>query len=527
MSPLFDNDARLDARRNPRQMLLETALVLLVFALQGAWPVPDVNESVYLPKLKHAWDPGWAAKDFYLNSADAHGVFGLVLGWPTRLLSLPAFAWTGRLLTWGLLAWAWQRLSAALVPYRWLSVLTAGLFVCLQERGQMAGEWVIGGFEAKGLAYACVFVGLICLVRNRWNLALMALGAATALHGLVGGWSLVALVVAWLLEGPARPRLTTLWPGLLAAVPLAALGIWPAIAMNADVSSDIMAEANRIYVYQRLMHHLLPQAFRSDMVLRHVILAALLLGLWATAPRGEGRYRLLSFAIGAVLIAAAGWLIALATAGRPELSASLLRYYWFRLADAMVPLGVALGIVASAAAAARLRPYRASWSLGIVAGIASLHLAGYAIDRLYPTRPRADKENKIDDYVAWRHLTNWVARHTPDDALFLTPRSQQTFNWYTGRSEVVTWKNIPQNASGIVEWWGRLNDIYGQPAAEGPESWHDSLVDVPIARLQQLAGKYGFEYMVMKAEPPMPLPVVYRNETYVVYRMPYANGSAP
>src|SRR5690606_8966009 len=152
-------------------------------------------------------------------------------------------------------------------------------------------------------------------------------------HGLVGGWSLVALIVAWVLEGSQRPRWTTLWPGVLAALLLAAIGTWPAVAMNADVSADVVAHANQIYVYERLMHHLLPQTFKEYMVLKHLVLAAVLVGLWSSRPRGEGRFRLLSFAFGGVLIASAGWLIALTTADHPELGASLLRYYWFRLSD--------------------------------------------------------------------------------------------------------------------------------------------------------------------------------------------------
>jgi hypothetical protein len=193
----------------------------------------------------------------------------------------------------------------------------------------------------------------------------------------------------------------------------------------------------------------------------------------------------------------------------------------------MTPLGIALGSVAWLATMGRVRPLRANFMLGITAGIAALYLSGYAIDRLYPTRPRADKANKIADYVAWRQLTDWVKQQTPDDALFLTPRSQQTFNWYTGRSEVITWKNLPQDATGIVEWWARLNDVYRPQPDDEPEDWYESLANIPVPRLRRLAEKYGFEYLVTEALPPLALPVVYRNESYAVYKMPRGNGTAP
>ena len=69
----------------------------------------------------------------------------------------------------------------------WLAVLTAELFVLLTEQTHMAGEWIIGGVEAKGFAYVLVFLGLEAMVRDRWNRAWLLWGAASLLHVVVGG----------------------------------------------------------------------------------------------------------------------------------------------------------------------------------------------------------------------------------------------------------------------------------------------------------------------------------------------------
>ena len=95
---------------------IEIALVFAVFCLLGAWPVPDVNESHYLGRAIHYWNPDWAHGDFFLDSADTHKVFYFTLGWATKFLSLTAFAWCGRALAWLLLAWSWRRLSVVVVP---------------------------------------------------------------------------------------------------------------------------------------------------------------------------------------------------------------------------------------------------------------------------------------------------------------------------------------------------------------------------------------------------------------------------
>jgi len=177
--------------RMPRlQAVLEVLLVFLVFTIQGAWPVPDVNEPNYLGKAIHFWNPDWGRGDFFLGTGDTHAVFYFTFGWLSLWLSPVALAWTGRLLTWALLAWSWRRLSFAVVPVRWMAVLTAAIFMMLLQHFHLAGEWVVGGVEAKGFAYVLVFLGLEALVRGRWNAMWLLMGAGRGVPragGRLGG----------------------------------------------------------------------------------------------------------------------------------------------------------------------------------------------------------------------------------------------------------------------------------------------------------------------------------------------------
>ena len=86
--------------------LAEILAIFALFALQGAWPVPDVNEAHYLGKAAHYWNPDWIRGDFFLDSADSHKVFYFTFGWLTLWLPLPAVAWTGRIIAWLLMAWS-------------------------------------------------------------------------------------------------------------------------------------------------------------------------------------------------------------------------------------------------------------------------------------------------------------------------------------------------------------------------------------------------------------------------------------
>ena len=66
----------------------------------------------------------------------------------------------------------------------------------------------------------------------------------------------------------------------------------------------------------------------------------------------------------------------------------------------------------------------------------------------------------------------------------------QTFKWYTGHSEVATWKDIPQDAKELVAVVGaaagRLR--HGPPAARCPLA-DPSLTELDPERLRQLGAE--------------------------------------
>ena len=108
---------------------------------------------------------------------------------------------------------------------------------------------------------------------------------------------------------------------------------------------------------------------------------------------------------------------------------------------------------------------RPCW-LALAILVAAFHVGDRAIDRIAPRPPRS---HRLADFEAWHAACEWVANSgkIPPGARFLVPRLAQTFKWYTGHSDVATWKDVPQDAKSIVQWWDRIQDIYatGQAAA--------------------------------------------------------------
>lgn len=519
----------------PIGRLGEVLLILLVFFVIAGDPVPHNNEPHYLCRLKHFWDPTWCRGDVFLESPDAHGLFVWLFGWVTIWLSLPTTAWVGRILAWTCLAWAWQRLSWRLVPLPLSAVLSAALWVTLIETSHLAGEWVVGGVEAKCFAYVFVLLALRELVDRRWNRAWISLGAATAIHVLVGGWSLVIFCGIWLLDplrgtrtGPAFFRaVRSMLPGLVLGGLLSLLGIVPALALTWNETPELIAEANQIYVFERLPHHLalltLPQ---SEMVLRFTLHGLLILAFWLLARvcrsnhiNNRGLRTIMWYAGGAVLLALSGLAIEFLCWNEPQLAAKLLRYYWFRLTDVAVPLAVSLQVVSLIAWGFAQRKSGAVWGLAVAIWLTSLLIGVKTVERLIRPIPPADRQ--MADHAAWVNACDWIRDHTPPDATFLTPRLANSFKWRTGRPEVVTRKDIPQDARSMVAWFERLQNVFYYNTGSGEEPTNTP-GQLGTERAVAMARRYGAAYIVSDHNHPLVLPVVYPNrkhpnDTYVVY----------
>jgi hypothetical protein len=484
-----------------RGHVAEAALIVaLVFLVAGTAP-PDVNEAHYLTKAKHWWAPSWCGADVFLDSADAHAVFFGLFGWPTLWLSFTAVTWCGRLVTWALVAWAWQRLSWSIMPHRYVSVLTAAWFLVLTGHFQLAGEWAIGGVEAKAVAYVCVLWALRAVVRQRWDQAWVWLGAATALHVLVGGWSSVATALAWLLSGPSRPALRSMWLGLVIGAGLSLLGFLPALWLSFGVDPATAAEANVIYVFGRLPHHLVFHMFAPARLVMFGLLMIAWLLLSRLAWRCEPWACLHRFAIGALSIAVVGIMLDLVLLSLPPLAAKLLRFYWFRLSDVAVPLAVtmAIPVVLKRWQAELLPAARYLWAAAVLVpavvlgSVVAEHEMDFRPGGIVQSSPRGSwtDEQLVARYRSWQETCQWIKQHTDPHARFLTPRNQQTFKWYAERAEVTCWKDIPQAQASIVIWWRLLQEIYPQAVIEhGLGAWSDE-------QLREIAQREQVDYIVV------------------------------
>jgi hypothetical protein len=503
--------------------ILEIGAIFMVLSCLTHSPPPDVNEAHYLTKAKHFWNSEYCPHDLFLNSASAHWLFYLTFGWLSLFMSLDNLAWTGRALVNLLMAAGWQNLSWNILPRKGFSLFTLIVFFFLNHSFHLAGEWVIGGFEAKGLAYGLLFFGLSAAISNSWSLSWIFLGAATAFHPLVGGWTWLALTVVRIGAGPVECNQASTGRGtgtsdrhwekfaFLAALGISLPGLLPPLLADRGIDDLTRTSAHQIHVMQRLPHHLYFLNFTTGRTACFVSMALAWFGLYSIIRRRWRQTYLSKFAtlfyfgFFSLMIAWGGLILSAVAEAQSTWSGaaiSLLRFYWFRLSDFAIPLSLAFGLVYGSQ---RLLQHNAHpWGRGLVVlssiGLLSAFI-GLGIERQRDQRPLSDQqslplqedpERTSRNFRNWRNICQWIADSTPSDAIFITPWQQQTFKWYASRSEVVNWKDVPQDARSVVIWFQRVEDLL-----EPQRRFELGLMSYSDDQLRELASRYNAGYLVV------------------------------
>jgi hypothetical protein len=302
---------------------------------------------------------------------------------------------------------------------------------------------------------------------------------------------------------------------------------------------------------------LLPSDFPWHWFARHgaLVLGLILVARFSVESDAEQRARqrrLVWLGLGATLIAAVGLLVGLLPAWAPDLAAKLLRYYWFRLTDTVVPLVLALwlarsfGLSAAGQSSAAGRSWRRRRRLGGALGGAAvvcfalsttqrlwLALPPSTSHRLLGVAPQASLDQQWQSHRDWVAVCQWIRLATPSDEVLLTPRHQQTFKWYAGRAEVVNWKDVPQDARSLLEWSRRFDDVF--PKRLGTVGLGAMRVPIRYSKLAEYRQRYQTRLMVVDrriATDRLPLVKVYpvdgqSNQTYSVYELPYGQAAPP
>ncbi len=503
-----------------RSKLLVVAAVWLSFLLVSlvSAPIPAVNEPHYLAMARHSWNPSWCAGDLFLSSIPAHQVFYWTFGWLTLWFDFATVAFLGRAISLAMVAASWTSLASRLQredsehssPFA-SALLSAWLFLGLQAIGNLSGEWLIGGFESKVVAYSLVFWSIAAMLDRRVLTAAACGGAAISFHPIVGLWHLAAMVFAELVRFEVELSRWRRWLVATVLLVLVALpGLWPAIEMLRASNARTSVIANYIQVYYRLKHHLDPMDFGVANYVRYGTLGVGWLSLWWWRKRHRNGSRddrwWMGYIVAAALFVGVGLVAGFGPRPQPANLLSephwrmmVLKFYPFRLFDLLLPIAVAILLP-------RVFRQRWLWVLGAV-GLAWAVIA----TRVLPPPNQLPAAMRAD----WRDACRWVAANTPADTVFHTPFEAEAFKWFAQRAEYVNLKDCPQDAAGVVEWNRRMRLItkWSEKCFAGDETYS-------AEELRELVRQTGVRFAITRTRVRYDADLLYSNDTYKILRLP-------
>ena len=292
--------------------------------------------------------------------------------------------------------------------------------------------------------------------------------------------------------------------------------------LSAGADAGVAREANEIYVFGRLAHHLVFHRFEMIRFLSFGVLVLVWGTAWWSVRMSREWSRLNLFVLGALCITLAGASIDVVLMSQPAIASGLLKFYWFRLSDIAVPLAVSMAVPLAIVLRDTPRPQpgstasqrgldwtRLAWTLVILGPtwLFAQHFLARQIDfrpgALVQPSPVGQRgaARARQQYRAWLDVCGWISRNTRPTDRFVTPRGQQTFKWYAQRAEVVCWKDVPQDPASVVAWWQLLQEIYPPDVVrEGLAAWPDRAPDrrhasvrVHLLDRQRATRRLGFQ----------------------------------
>ena len=519
------------------------------------------NEFDVLPYAYAVYNGDWLPNDWYLNlKIEYRYFFSYLTGFFVEHLGFVNVVIFGRLLTYLLFSMAFNQLRRLFKLNLLYSMLALTFFTLVLFQTLFVGEWMVGGFETKAFAYPFVLMALYRALKKEYFLMFLFSGLAVSFHLLVGLYAffcLMVLLVYQLLS--ERQELKTELTRLLKSVwilPLTgAMGAYSVlIYLKNFLDPQLSGNGWEIYVNYRVPHHAYP-----NLSLKFWILLPLMVGFNAaifyytrkcgqqnneitervepqaflrlnyfivlsdliTRPikKRKDLRALAVYNFAALFITFIGFVVY--WTGQTD----LLRFYFFRFADTVLPFSCSLYLFIL------LQEYFQGNYTNVLSRGRQVGLGAFIMFILLVSQykkipkfinPDTYSESRFMDYFD-EETANWIQENTEKETIFIIPVSKRDFYLAAQRSSFVSFKHSPQKGADIEEWFKRMMLLNrGETVNETPifmKQVDQNYQELTKAEVLKIKEEYQVDYMLFECCKELDLPVVFRNEQYVLYKI--------
>jgi hypothetical protein len=508
---IFSKDfALLDRTLRLRDAFFLNFAVLFAYVLivnREGFFVPSNNESLYLLQLAKQWNPNFLSNDWtFSGPLFTHFVFNFIFGPLTMLFSLEVVGWIGRILSWSLIIVALLQLGRHFRIPLWM--ITASILLWLfYGQSIVGGEWILGTFEAKGIAYALLLFSLNGFMHRRLILSSVLLGLAFSFHPLVGLWAALAVGLSLiLLRHPVDAILKSGSYTALFALP----GLIPLLMTSLGSHSS---EALRFVSLVVIPYHLDPFYFASSKLFL-LLLGILLCFNWLQF-RSEGKSDALGFLIS--FQAFLGLFFILGFLARFTENYQLLTLMPCRLFPVLLPLFFFFHLSSALHHYSSIKMRKGL----VMVGCLTLAMFGNPVVILMDTAQK--------HYSMWtrqeedvQRAFKWIAKNTPTNSIVISPPWRGESFYLSQRAQVASWW-VPR-FDRLTEWRDRLESMVGDVSGVRPgttkvrmEHMVAHYNQLTTTEIVSLVEKYGAEYLVTSAK--YSYPALFNSGNYKVYSL--------
>lgn len=484
--------------------LLASVLVLA----PSLGPVPSSNENVYLLFLGQQWDPTLLARDWtFAGPYYGHLIFSFLFGSLTVVFSLETVGWIGRILSWSLILIAFIRLGRHFEIPLWM--ISLGIFLwLLYQQSPVGGEFVLGTFEAKSIAYIFLFFSLSELIKGRDVLGSFLLGLCFTFHGVVGMWALLAVGLSVLFLRYPVARLVKMAACVLVSAAPGLIVIWPTISGNWTLSQ----EQAKFLALVAAPFHMDPLSFPKRDVFLLLILFCFNWLYFRSVPNNKTLRFLNYFLLFLGLFSLMGVIARLTGFYR------FLFYFPFRLFPVFVPLFFFFCLMSVCHHGQALARPAGRWLLTV--GIVALLCLPAAMGQFIH---QAELHYRMwATYYDWDDLQKsflWVSENTPKDSTIILPPWRKESFYLSKRATIAHWAS--PRFDRFAEWQERIRALMGDFSIEDDhllKKWEDHYNQLSETEIASIAAKYGGDYLV--SEGTYAYPILFDSGTYKVYSLP-------
>jgi hypothetical protein len=245
-------------------------------------------------------------------------------------------------------------------------------------------------------------------------------------------------------------------------------------------------------------------------------------------PRDYKKKTIAGYAIGSIMLYCTGIIIYYAG------MIPLLKFYWFRFADTVLPflfyitVAVMLSDFIRSEIVKRTKIIRvAVFVMGITASLAGVIYTGSDFTANLRKIISSGKPLFLSSLdIDIQKTQQWIKNNTPSGAIFLVNPSWTYFYYLAERPMIVSFKHSPQSDKKIIEWFDRMTMIIGKdhdpkklarfPFKRTAMKGYSELTE---ERVRAIHEKFPFKFYIAENKNRMPYQKVFAQGKYTVYKI--------